>query len=252
MKRDFGRIPGTKKADGVADAINRLLHALVRRCTKGEDILDRCYLGVIGYGSRIRSALGGALAGQSLVPVSAIGKNPLRVESRTKKDPDGAGGVIEMNVSFPVWIEPVASGKTHMHEALTEAHKTLKNFVDNRRRAFPPIVINITDGMASDAEPEKAAADLRALQTEYGNVLLFNVHISDKVASPIELPVDESQLPDKYARRLFQMSSELPPEMIAEARSMEFDVSDGARGFVFNGDLVSVIRFLEFGTRTSP
>lgn len=250
MKQAFGRNPEIKKADGVADALNRLLYSLVLRCTKGEDILDRYFIGVSGYGARVGSALGGALEGQGLVPVSQIGKNPLRIDRRTKKVPDGAGGVIETTVSFPVWIDPVADGRTTlMCGALTEARRTIEDFVCNCPQSFPPIVINITDGEAKDGDPEPLAAELRNLTTEDGAVLLFNVHVSSVDAAPVEFPVREDQLSDKYSRRLFRMSSCLPPRMIEEARSLELSVNDEARGFVFNADLVSVVQFLDIGTR---
>ena len=93
---------------------------------------------------------------------------------------------------------------------------------------------------------------LRELATDDGHVLLFNAHVSSANERPIEFPAMEAALPDKYAQRLFRMSSPLPPRMIAEARSMEHEVVDGARGFVFNADLVSVVQFLDIGTRTGP
>ncbi|MFV1968042.1 MAG: hypothetical protein ACC628_21665 [Pirellulaceae bacterium] len=254
MKLPFGADPGTKKASGVADAINRLLYGLVYRCTTGAqgEILDRYYVGVIGYGSDVGSALGGQLAGRGLVPISEIGKKPLRVDTRTKKISDGAGGVIETSVKFPVWLETVADARTtRMCKALTEARKTIEDFVTNCPRAYPPVVINITDGEAKDGNPEPHANALKELATEDGSVLLFNTHISSSNEKPIEFPVSETQLPDKFARLLFRMSSPLPPKMIADAQSMEIQIADGARGFVFNADLVSVIQLLEIGTRTS-
>lgn len=250
MKAAFGRNPEIKKSEGVADAINRLLYNLVYRCTKGEEILDRYFIGVFGYGAQVGSALGGALAGQGLVPVSQIGKNPLRIERRTKKFPDGAGGVVETTVGFPVWIDAVADGRTTlMCGALTEARRTIEDFVRNSPHAFPPIVINITDGEAKDGDPEPRAAELRNLTTTDGAVLLFNVHVSSINAAPVEFPVREDQLSDKYSRLLFRMSSCLPPRMIEEARSLELSIADEARGFVFNADLVSVVQFLDIGTR---
>src|SRR5208283_5214968 len=68
---------GKKKADAVADATNRLLQTLVLRCVKGETVLDRFHVGVIGYGSKVVPALGGTLAGKNLVPISAVALNPL-------------------------------------------------------------------------------------------------------------------------------------------------------------------------------
>jgi hypothetical protein len=79
-------------------------------------------------------------------------------------------------------------------------------------------------------------------------VLLFNLHLSSRQQSPIQFPESDSALPGEYARLLFRMSSPLPPTM----RNMavpEFHLGENARGFVFNADLVSVIQFLDIGTR---
>jgi hypothetical protein len=82
-----------RKADGVADAINRLLQNLVIRCAKEEGIRDYFSIGVIGYGAHAGPAFSGSLAGRELVPISEIGNMPARVEERTKKVDDGAGGL---------------------------------------------------------------------------------------------------------------------------------------------------------------
>src|SRR5437879_5903340 len=110
MSEPFGGGAGNKKkADGVADAINRLLQTLVLRCAKSEGVRDYFHVAVVGYGSEVGPALGGALAGQGLVLVSEIANNPLRVEQRTKKVDDGAGGIVEQTIKFRVWFEPVAN-----------------------------------------------------------------------------------------------------------------------------------------------
>src|SRR5213082_373253 len=80
-----------KKADGVADAINRLIQNLVIKCAKSEGVRDYYHVGVLCYGSSVGTAFGGALAGKELVPISEIADNPARVEERTKKVDDGAG-----------------------------------------------------------------------------------------------------------------------------------------------------------------
>ena len=90
-----------------------------------------------------------------------------------------------------------------------------------------------------------------ALTSVDGNVLLFNAHLSGKQNRPIEFPEDDSDLPDDYARLLFRMSSVLPPNLVETAKSGGLAVGPRARGFVFNADLVAVIRFLEIGTRVT-
>jgi hypothetical protein len=160
MLEPFGAQPHKQKAEGVADAINRLLQNLVLKCAKSEGIRD-----------------------------------------------------------YP--------------------------------NCYPPLVINITDGMSTDGDPLPAAMALQELASSDGNVLLFNAHVSAHRGQPIEFPASDSSLADHFARLLFSMSSPLPPRLLEAARSDGFTVATGARGFVFNADLVSVIRFLDVGTRVA-
>jgi hypothetical protein len=251
MAEPFGAQPDKPKAEGVADAVNRLLQNLILKCAKADGVRDYFHAGVIGYGGRVAWALGGQLAGQKLIPVSVIANYPLRVEQRARRVDDGAGGLVEQKFKFPVWFEPVAGGRTPMCQALAEAAKALEEFVARHPASFPPLVINISDGKATDGSPELPAAQLRRLATSDGEVLLFNAHLSSLPARPIEFPAGEDQLPDHEARLLFRMSSVLPPRLQEAAKGEGFRVEPATRGFVFNADLVSVIRFLDIGTRVA-
>jgi hypothetical protein len=240
-----------KKADGVADAINRLLQNLVIKCAKSEGVRDYYHAGVLGYGSSVGPAFAGSLAGKELTSISEIAENPARVEERTKKVDDGAGGMIDQTVKFPIWFDAVARGGTPMCEALRRAQSILSTWVTEHPDCFPPIVINITDGESTDGDPTPVAEAVRHVASSDGETLLFNVHLSSHSASPIEFPDSEAGLPDKYAELLFRTSSILPSYMQNVARQEGYSVSDGSRGFVFNADMVSVIRFLDIGTRPS-
>jgi hypothetical protein len=251
MLEPFGGQPDKRKADGVADALNRLLQNLVLKCAKADGIRDFFHVGMIRYGGRVESAFGGPLAGATLVPVSKIADNPLRVEMRTRKVDDGAGGLIDQNFKFPVWFEARPTGRTPMCEAFAKAKEFLTVFLGVQPKCYPPLVINITDGKPTDGDPLEPAKALRALASKDGNVLLFNAHISDKQNHPIEFPSDESSLPDDYAKLLFRLSSELPPKLLEAAKTDRFPVGPKSRGFVFNADLVAVIRFLDIGTRVA-
>jgi hypothetical protein len=255
MSAPFGNAVGLSKAQALADAINRLLDALVDRCTKGEQVLDRYFIGVIGYGARVDFALGGALQGRSLVPVSELAQHPLRVEDRKRREYDGAGGLVEVTMKFPIWFEPQADNGTPMRAALERARQVVADFVQQHPNCYPPLVFHITDGEATDASPpevEQAGRAVQAVSSQDGAVLLFNMHLSDKPVQPIWFPVNEHDLPDDFARLLFRMSSELPAPMLAAARRLlegQRPLQEHARGFVFNADLVSVIQFLDIGTR---
>lgn len=252
MSDPFGGQRGMKKADGVSDAINRLLQNLIIKCSKQEGVRDYYHVGVIGYGSQVGPALGGSLSGRNLAPIGEVEKNPLRIEERTKKLSDGAGGLVDQTTKFPVWFEPLANGNTPMCQAFELARQVVADFLGKSPKCYPPIVLNITDGEANDGtaeQVERAAAQVRALSSSDGEVLLFNAHISSRSDQKIEFPDQEGVLPDEHARLLFRMSSTLPPTLKGVASAEGFQVNDSSRGFVFNADLVSVIRWLDIGTR---
>jgi hypothetical protein len=252
MEDPFGQGAGKRKADGVADAVNRLLQNLVIKCAKSEGIRDYYHVGVLGYGDKgVGPVFSGVLAGKELVPISEIANNPARVEQRSKKVDDGAGGIMEQKIKFPVWIDPVYKGGTPMCEGIKQAKRIISNWLHVHNGCFPPIVVNITDGEATDGDPEDQAEQLRRMSSEDGNVLLFNLHISSSNHAPIEFPDSESLLPDDYAKLLFRMSSALPDYMWGMVQEEGIIICDNPRGFVFNADLVSVIRFLTIGTRPS-
>ncbi len=240
-----------KKADGVADAINHLLQELVLKCAKDEGVRDYYYVGVIGYGAQTGPAFSGSIAGRDLVSISEVASTPARIEERAKKVDDGAGGLVEQTVRFPVWFEPVANGGTPMCQAMDQAHSILLNWLGQHPDCFPPTVINITDGESTDGDPTDIASSIQNLVSSDGNVLLFNVHLSSQRAAPIVFPDNESILVDQYAKLLFRISSTLPGHLRNAASQARYTVSDGTRGFAFNADLVAFISFLDIGTRPS-
>jgi hypothetical protein len=67
----------------------------------------------------------------------------------------------------------------------------------------------------------------------------------------VEYPDNEEGLADQFARLLFRMSSTLPSHVVSAGRQEGLPVSDASRGFVFNADMVTLIRFLDIGTRAS-
>jgi hypothetical protein len=241
-----------KKADGVADAINRLLQNLTIRCAKEEGVRDYFHVGVIGYGIRVGPAFTGPIAGKNLVPISEIGNMPARVETRTKKVDDGAGGLIDQTVRFPIWFDPIANGGTPMCRAFGQAYDILKGWLTQHLDSFPPVVIHITDGESTDGDPSQVMQQLTNLNSNDGNVLLFNVHLSSNPnAVPTVFPDPSERLPDQYAQMLFDGASVLTPFMRSVAQEHGFNLSEGAKGFVLNADLVLVIQALDIGTRPS-
>ena len=80
-------------------------------------------VGVIGYGAGVGPALGGNLAGQELVWIDDVYANPTRVEDRIRKVSDGAGGLIELPIKFPMWLDAVAEQRdANVSGFLVHAH----------------------------------------------------------------------------------------------------------------------------------
>src|SRR5262249_21612527 len=170
MQDSFGGGESTRnKADGVADAINRLLQNLVIKCAKSEGVRDYYYVGVIGYGATVGPAFIGALAGKELVPISEIATMPARIEERTKKVDDGAGGLVDQTTKFPIWFDAVANGGTPMCQAMTRAQRILSSWFTEHPNCFPPIVINITDGESTDGDPTSVANGIKGLASSDGD-----------------------------------------------------------------------------------
>lgn len=251
MNRPFGLQPERKKAEGVADAINRLLQNLVLKCAKAEGVRDYFHVGIITYGGRVQPGFRGALSGEDLVPISRVANHPLRIEERKRQIEDGTGGLVEQTVKFPIWFEPRTAKGTPMSEALERAATILDGFLDRFPDCYPPMVLNLTDGQPTDANPLAAAQALCSRGSSDGQVVLFNAHLSSESKPPILFPSDESLLTDPYARLLFRISSLFPPPLRQAARDEGFLIDEMSRGFVFNADLISVIRFLDIGTRVS-
>jgi len=243
---------GRSKAEFVADALNRTLMNLVTRCTKSEGVRDYFEVGVLGYGGQgVSNGFSGVLGGQPLNPISALEQNPARIEERKRKMDDGAGGIIETSVKFPVWFDPRASGGTPMREALTKAAEELVVWCDAHPDSYPPTILHVTDGESTDGDPEEIASHLRQIRTNDGEVLILNIHVSALGNDPIRFPASAAALPDAYAKLLFQMSSLLPEHLIRFAQDKGHTVGVESRGFMFNAEAAEIVDFFDIGTRAS-
>ncbi len=245
------KLPGGErsKAQEASDAVNRQIGEFVLRCTKSDGIRDYFHVGVIGYGY-VTGKAGSILKGGNVHPISSLASSTLRVEKRQMKVSDGAGGTTDVDYDFGVWFDPVANGDTPMCKALTATRDIIKEWTENHTTSYPPIVINITDGQATDGDPLKVSSEIFDLTTADGAPLIWNCHLSSNPAVPISFPSYESELPDdKYARSLFTMSSELPSQYVGYAREMQIDIKDGARAYVFNAQLEQLVQFIDIGTR---
>ena len=184
MQDAIGGESRQRKSDVVADALNRLLSELSIKCAKEEGVRDYFHISVLGYGASVGPALSGSLSARDIVPLSEVASSPARLETRQKKVPDGAGGLVEQELKFPIWADPVAKGGTPMVQALSRAQSIVEQWLSQHPSCFPPVVLNLTDGESTDGDPGSAAESIKTLASIDGNALLFNLHVSSQRRLP--------------------------------------------------------------------
>ncbi len=260
MSDPFGGIDqagrGRRKCDMVTTVLNGLLNELIVTNTVAQkdgtvDVRPRAEVAVLGYhGSYVDSVLAGDLSGRHFVSLPELQVSPIDIERRNKKEIDETGMEIEISVPFPIWVKPVADGGTPMCAAFRKAQELAWQWAKDHPDSYPPVVINVTDGMANDGDITKPARDICEVSTADGHALLFNVHITDINSAPVAYPASENELPaDKYAKKLFELSSVIPDTSRNLLQTLlGRSVGPGARGLIFNGDAASVRQMFVFAS----
>jgi len=243
---------GRVKSEFVADVLNQTIAETIVRCTKADGVRDYFDIGVIGYGGeRVGSVFGGALSGRTLLPISEIENNPLRIDER-EIDVDSGDDVLDRQlVKFPVWIDPKHDGGTPMREAMATIGEIVAKWCDEHPSSYPPTVVHVTDGQSTDGDPEDVAEAIRGVSTNDGEALLFNLHVDTESGDEILFPSSEDELPDEYGKLLFRMSSRFPEHLVAAAQGMGYDVDGASRFFAYKAGMDFIGHFFEIGTRAS-
>lgn len=246
-----------RKSEAAASALNSVISSVIVNAPYDPQTgrrKDYCDILVLGYGDHVSSLLNSSFSPVSVADLAANprGQQVVQVEGRTERR--------------PYWIDPYAySQKTETAQALLRANESITTWLrtDARRRlSFPPIVMNITDGMHNGVgDPRVEAQRIRHLDTEDGNVLIFNCHITTLDVEPLVLPAGRAEIAARIqpqdrecAELLFDMSSPIPESMRNQARTVfGFNLAAGSRGFVYNADAKDLMNFLNWGTRqTQP
>jgi hypothetical protein len=240
------------KAVFTAVVINRTISELIHSNVFGKEVKNKVFISIIGYGGS---------GGDSIDEIrsdylSLYSEKPLRIECGKQKVSDENGGLVEINVENPIFIEPVANGLTPMGRALGFARTLIESWMSTQPDHPAPVIINVSDGMPySDQTDEEAksiaeAAAIMALSCRDGHPLIFNAHIGNSPQKCI-CSASESELPDKQAKFLFRISSKIPDSYKEAARKLDLMVQDDSRGFVSNADPETFLKFINFGSSGS-
>ncbi len=243
------------KAAAVAEIVNSTLSEIVNRCKREDGYREYLDLAVIGYSDdEVRSLLpeGGdhpVFRKPHELALARVEKIRLHRERRLPN-----GKTIVTPVEMKQWIKPLSSGNTPMYKAFSQCYRLAAEWTARHRSepCFPPVVIHITDGEATDAEENDLNAvcrKIRELSTGAGNVLLMNIYLGNGDRS-IAFPSSEDQLPEsRYARMLYRFSSVMPPVYREEIEEITGSCHPGEfRGMGYNCTLSDLIGMLRIGS----
>jgi len=246
-----GRGELKRKCDTLAQIVNEFLSEAIKRCEHNAVVVRRMDIAVLGYGARLGDALQGVTGIASVNDVSAHRRIVKRTD--TERD-DETGAPYEISVDQSVWLDPVANGNTPMYGIMSRAYLLADAWAHSHQNSFPPVVLNVTDGEATDNDPRQAARQLATISTSDGQTLLFNCHLGNGGEPEVAYPTALSDLrtSNKFAPVLFEMSSVLPENMRIQANAMTGkNIQPNARAMVYNGSMHSVLDMLTIASLPS-
>lgn len=244
------------KSQAVALVANSFIDELLYRARRENGVCDYYDLAVIGYsGDGVESLL--SRAGEFTTPSRlSASKVRRRQISRERTLPSGRSvvAVTEQNM----WIEPKAAGITPMCGAMRDALALLEKWSRRKQNAgsYPPTVINITDGEASDGSGEeirRLAGLIRKTGTANGNTLLINIHLAKGSSeNAVLFPSSLEELPaQRYARLLYDISSEMPANYHDVIAGIRTGAVPPFRGMAYNSPASDFVAMMNIGSVNS-
>ena len=252
MKESYSE--GKTKAEFTAQVINNIIKDLIFSNMNGNDVKDRVFLSIIGYG-------GSEMLGIDDIRseyLSVFANNPLRRDKVKKTVTSSSGETVEVDVVTPVFIDPKAHGLTPMSDAFSFAKELIDGWLQKMPDNPAPIIINISDGLPYAGNnrgfSEKQATidvceQIKAMDTKDGSPLLFNSHIGDGIID-YQFTENESEIADdEQASFLFSISSNVPQSYLQAAKKFGFsNVTENSKGFISNCTPEDFISFINFGS----
>lgn len=242
----------TTKAEALCDVTNLLIEEVINISHRDRYIGDYFDIGVIGYsGNEARSLLAKDM--NRIVDLDSINTTLKNIQlQRTLPSGEHCSTLVDRRQ----WIMPEAKGRTPMGAALKMAKRMCQTWCRKHRESFPPIVINITDGEATDASNEELSAlaeGVKSVGTLDGKTLLMNIHIISEYDAPTEVirfPSESDPLPvNRHAKLLYNISSQFPETYNSQITDLrEGEGTPPFRAVCFNSSLGELFSLLSIGS----
>ncbi len=245
------------KATAVADVTNQIITELIERARRHDAIRDYYDVAICGYSDGEAVSLINTPNNHPFVSISELDKIAIGIKSRIVERIAPSGVRAPYPIRNKVWVEPTAFGDTPMYEAFIFAYEHIRRWCldPNNRDSFPPIIINITDGISSDCDYndlQKLATKIKELSTNDGNVFLINIHIASSSESNSMIfptPDELKRLNCVETQKLGELSSTMPETfnaLIAELKGC--DIQQGIIGMSYNASIEEVLTIMNIGT----
>lgn len=229
-------------------AVNRVIDTIIQKNFDGKAPKNRCFITVIGYNHKVKNLAAGYL--------KDLDENPLRVDNVKQKISDGAGGILTIDKSMPVWVDPITEdGATNMKGAFEMAKEIIEKWIADKPNNPAPVIINISDGVpyfnAQDVDVCKQQTievvnSIKNINTSDGKIQIFNAMIGEGTKSMF--PASKSEVKSADAEFLYEISTEIPDSYKGAADKNGFSYQSGARGLICQCDGVELVSLIDFGS----
>ena len=228
---------GVKEAPGICMQANRLLSELGILCMKGDEILDRVWLGMYGYSGAGVNWAAPELSPNSegLVSISSLDEITMEIE------------YVEEEMYLPYVVSEQAFGDAPIVLALEKAREIAESFCLSHPDSFPPLVINITAGDFGNVVERdflSACFDVTKVGPSDGAALMIHWKVNSQSKTTTLFPTSPEGL-DASSNLMFQGSSMMPEIIKASLRAYRgLDCGSYPRLFAENADLWVLLRGL--------
>jgi len=248
------------KFEAAATILDSVLFQCTTKCASEDKYKDYVDFVILGYGDNVFSPISKISVSEYPISVNKLDSSYESVEEFSEEESDETNSPIK-------WINQnmQLGGITSMRAGFAMAKKLIQDWAKKHPDSYPPVLLNVSDGMANDlpiinVDGEDAldvaplielCNDIKKIQTNDGNTVIGNIHLSDGKIMNVKFPVsiDEVQeLELESAETLFEMTSTVPAPWLEKAQGFGLNIRQDSKMYIYNSDFDSFLSFFKFGT----
>ena len=157
----------TDESEESVKIVNNIIDIIIQKNFDGDAPKNRCFISVIGYNRNVKDLCSGWL--------KELDASPLRYETLKKKLPDGAGGLVEVEVKQPIWVNCSREliGALSYVNAIELVTQIAKEWV--KQYSMAPIIVDCSINNYSGTALDEIE-QIKRVNTEEGNILFWGCY----------------------------------------------------------------------------